>query len=51
MDVKTESPLHRDKILIYIEKSHVNVENSDDCIIFTVAETDDWKESGYFLFF
>lgn len=46
--VKTESPLHRDYIFIDIEKHHVNVENSDNCVIFTVVETDDCKESGYF---
>lgn len=46
MLVKTESPLHRDYIFIYIEKHHVSVENSDDCIIFTGAETDNCKESG-----
>lgn len=49
MHVKTVCPLHRDYIFIYIEKPHVNVENSDGCFIFTVVETDDCKESGYFL--
>lgn len=49
MHVETESPLHKDYIFIYIEKCHLNVENSDDCVIFTVVKTDDCKESGYFL--